>query len=48
MYNPANPDEYYVPADTYVAITGALNIGFGIFMIAFGGFALIIKLIKKP
>jgi len=47
MYNPANPDEYYVPADTYAAKTGNLNIGFGIFMLALIGILLIVKLIKK-
>ena len=47
MYNPANPDEYYVPADVYAAKTGNMVIGFGSFMIAFLGFLLIMAFIKN-
>ena len=47
IYNPANPDEYYVPTGAYATKTGTLTIGFGIFMIAFVGLMIIVKLIKK-
>ena len=47
MYNPDNPDEYYVPADVYAAKTGGLNIGFGIFMIAFIAVLVVVDFIKN-
>ena len=53
MYNPANPDDYYVPAGAYATKNGTLTIGFGIFMVVFAVGALfvggvqIVKLIKK-
>ena len=53
MYNPANPDEYYVPTGAYATKNGTLTIGFGSFMIVFAAGALfaggiqIAKFIKK-
>ena len=47
MYNPAKPDDYYVPAGTYATKNGTAVMGFGIFMIAFLGFALIMIFIKN-
>ena len=47
MYNPANPDEYYVATGAYATKTGTLAIGFGIFMIVFVGSLTIVKLVKS-
>ena len=46
-YNPINPSEYYVPADTYGSGAGTINISLGIFMIVFVGFLVVIKRTKK-
>ena len=47
MYNPENPDDYYVPADTYAAKAGGTTMGFGIFMIAVIPFLLVISFIRN-
>ena len=47
MYDPSNPDKYYVPADTYAANTWMTYIGVGIFLIATTVFLLIWKFVKK-
>ena len=46
-YNPTNPDEYYVPTGAYATKTGNLLIGFGIFMVAFAGVAMVMKFVFK-
>jgi|GEM_PF-1404471 len=47
MYNPANPDEYYVPSDEYALKTAGYNIGFGIFIIAVFVVLVVVNVIKK-
>ena len=46
-YNPANPEEFFVPADKYTAKTGGLNIGFGVFMIGFVGFLVVVQMVRR-
>ena len=46
LYDPANPDDYYVPAGAYASKGGTSVIGFGIFLIVFAGVALVVKLIQ--
>ena len=47
MYNPAKPDDYYVPTGAYATQNGTAVMSFGIFMIAFLGVMLIVAFIKN-
>ena len=46
LYDPANPNDYYVPAGAYASKGGTLVLGFGIFLVVFAVVALVVKLIQ--